>query len=83
LTSKSCTFGKGNRKPISAVVLRNAKEKPGPDRYDLKIVDETPRSKSKGKTFALGWKHYERNYITHRKDAYAEFHSENNPGPKY
>jgi hypothetical protein len=25
LTSKSCTFGKGTRRPISNVVLRNAK----------------------------------------------------------
>jgi len=65
------------------VVLRNAKEKPGPDRYDMKIVDETTRAKSKGKTFALGRKHYERNYINYRKDAYAEFQSEDNPGPKY
>ena len=55
--------------------MRNAKEKPGPDRYDMKIVDETSRSKSKGKTFGIGWKHYEKNYMNHRKDAYAEFHS--------
>ena len=40
ITSKSCTFGKGNKKPISVVTLRNAKEKPGPDRYDLKGFDE-------------------------------------------
>ena len=35
LTNKYCTFGKGVKKPISTVVLRNAKEKPAPDRYDL------------------------------------------------
>lgn len=71
LTPRSCSFGKGTRKPISDVVLRNAKEKPGPDRYDMKLLDERPRSQSKGKTFGLGWKHYERNYIKHRKDPYA------------
>lgn len=32
---KSCTFGKGGRKPISEVILRNAKEKPSPDAYNL------------------------------------------------
>ena len=75
LTSRSCTFGKGTKKPISVVTLRNANEKPGPDRYEMKIFDESPRVKSKGKTFGLGWKHYEKNYIKHRSDAYAEFHS--------
>jgi hypothetical protein len=83
LTSKSCTFGKGTRKPISAVILRNAKEKPAPDRYDMSVTDEQPRHSSKGKTFGLGWKHYERNYIKHRSDAYAEFHTEGNPSVKY
>lgn len=39
LTSKSCTFGKGNKKPISVVTMRNAKEKPAPDRYDFKSYD--------------------------------------------
>ena len=83
LTSKSCTFGKGTKKPISVVTLRNAKEKPGPDRYDMKSFDEDTRQNSKGKTFGLGWKHYEKNYLKHRTDAYAEFHSESNPGAKY
>lgn len=83
LASKSCTFGKGNKRPISTVILRNAKEKPGPDRYHMKSFDQQPRSLSKGKTFGLGWKHYEKNYLKHRSDAYAEFHSEANPGPKY
>jgi hypothetical protein len=58
LASKSCTFGKGTRKPISAVILRNAKEKPGPDRYDFNGYDESPRRPSKGKTFGLGWRNY-------------------------
>lgn len=35
LSSKSCTFGKDIKKPISVIVLRNAKEKPAPDRYDI------------------------------------------------
>jgi hypothetical protein len=39
LNPKACTFGKGNRRPISEVVLRNAKEKPAPDRYSMQIVD--------------------------------------------
>lgn len=39
LTTRSCTFGRGAKTPISTVILRNAKEKPGPDRYDMKIVD--------------------------------------------
>lgn len=73
--NKSCTFGKGTRRPISNVVLRNAKEKPAPDRYDLTGVDESPRRRSKGKTFGLSWRAYEKNYIKHRSDAYAEFHS--------
>lgn len=42
-SNKSCTFGKGIKKPISAIILRNAKEKPGPDRYDLSITDEQTR----------------------------------------
>jgi len=58
LGPKSCSLGKGTKKPISDVVLRNAKEKPGPDRYDMSFMDERPRSQSKGKTFGLGWKHY-------------------------
>lgn len=83
LASKSCTFGKGNKKPISSVVLRNAKEKPAPDRYTMRSFDEQPRSISKGKTFGLGWKYYEKNYIKHRSDAYAEFHSSGNPPAQY
>jgi hypothetical protein len=83
ITSKSCTFGKGDKKPISVVTLRNAKEKPAPDRYNLSFFDETPRQTSKGKTFALGWKHYEKNYIKHRSDVYAEFQTEENPPAKY
>jgi len=39
INSKTCTFGKGHRRPISEVVLRNAKEKPSPDRYDMSISD--------------------------------------------
>lgn len=39
ITGKSCSFGSGTRRPISNVVLRNAKEKPAPDRYDLTTVD--------------------------------------------
>jgi hypothetical protein len=35
LRSKSCTFGKGNKKPISTIVLRNAKLNPSPDRYAI------------------------------------------------
>lgn len=41
--TKSCTFGKGKRAPISAIVLRNAQEKPAPDRYDLSILDAKSR----------------------------------------
>ena len=37
--AKSCTFGKGHRRPISEVVLRNAKEKPAPDRYHMESHD--------------------------------------------
>ena len=37
--AKSCTFGKGHRRPISEVVLRNAKEKPAPDRYNMETQD--------------------------------------------
>lgn len=39
LASKTCTFGKGSRKPISQIILRNAKEKPAPDRYDMSFTD--------------------------------------------
>ena len=81
--AKSCTLGKGHRSPISEVLLRNAKEKPAPDRYSMEAHDEQPRRKSQGKSFGLGWKAYERNYIKHRSDAYAEFHSEHNPPAKY
>jgi hypothetical protein len=83
ISNKSCTFGKGNKRPISTVILRNAKEKPAPDRYNMHSFDEQPRSVSKGKSFGLGWKSYERNYIKHRSDAYAEFHTEGNPPAKY
>ena len=38
-SSKSCTFGKGKKRPISEIILRNAKEKPAPDRYDMNIFD--------------------------------------------
>lgn len=83
ISSKSCTFGKGNRKPISEVVLRNAKEKPGPDRYDMGITDEQPRQPSKGKIFGLSWKAYEKTFINHRSDIYAEFQTESNPPAQY
>lgn len=69
--NKSCTFGKGNRKPISEVILRNAKEKPSPDAYSMDKFHEETRSPEKGKTFGIGWKHYERTYIQHRKDVYS------------
>ena len=49
----------------------------------MSLVDEYPRRTSKGKTFGLGWKHYDKNYIKHRSDAYAEFHSEGNPPAHY
>ena len=83
LCSKSCTLGKGKKKPISEVVLRNAKERPGPDRYDLSQKSEVTHSKSKGRTFGLSWKHYKRTFIKHRKDTYAEFHFENKPAAIY
>lgn len=49
----------------------------------MKSFDEEPRSTSKGKTFGLSWKYYEKNYLKHRSDAYAEFHSEGNPAAQY
>ena len=60
-TTKSpvaCTFGKGRRRPISIVTLRNAKEKPAPDRYSMKNLDESTRTPEKGKTFGLTWGKY-------------------------
>lgn len=73
ITSKSCTFGKGNKKPISTVILRNAKEKPAPDRYDITCVNETTRQPEKGKTFGLGWNAYERTYLKQRNNVYSAF----------
>ena len=70
-SSITCTFGKDEKKPISLTVLRNAKEKPSPDHYDLKEFTEEPRSPKKGKTFGLGWNKYERVYIQHRQDVYS------------
>ena len=75
MTSKTCTFGKDVKKPISCVLLRNAKEKPGPDRYDMTTTDESPRKASKGKTFGLGWNGHKKTYLKHRSDVYAEFHT--------
>ena len=70
-TAVVCTFGKGKKRPISIIALRNAKEKPAPDRYNLKVLDEICRSPAKGKTFGLGWKDYQKVYINWRKDNYS------------
>lgn len=83
LRSKSCTFGKGSRCPISVVTMRNAKLTPSPDRYNLDEYLEEPRSPEKGKTFGLPWSAYKKVYIKHRKDAYAEHFTENNPPAIY
>jgi hypothetical protein len=76
-------LGKDRKKPISLVVLRNAKEKPAPDRYDHSNIDEETRNKSKGKTFGISWKHYEKVYLKHRSDVYSAFQNEDNPPAKY
>jgi hypothetical protein len=83
LRSKSCTFGKGTRRPISVITLRNAKLTPSPDRYNLDDYFEETRQPEKGKTFGLPWSTYKKVYIKHRKDAYAEHFTENNPPAIY
>lgn len=81
--NKSCSFGKGIRKPISEVVLRNAKEKPAPCAYDMNTHDESPRSARYGKTFGIGWSNFERVHIPHRKDVYSGHLTEDNPPAHY
>ncbi len=49
----------------------------------MTVVNEQTRRPSKGKSFGLGWKKYERQYIKHRPDIYAEFQTEDNPTSKY
>ena len=78
-----CTFGKGKRRPISIVALRNAAEKPAPDRYSMKSFDERTRTPEKGKTFGLGWKNYEKVYIDWRKDNYSPHFSKKYPPADY
>ena len=64
-------------------VMRNAKEKPSPNSYNFEEFDEEPRKASKGKTFGLGWKSFEKVYINHRKDVYSSHFSRENPPSKY
>ena len=70
-SKKTCSFGSGKKKPISDVVLRNAKEKPSPNTYYIAHLDEQTRKPSKGQTIPHGWKDYEKVYLTHRKDVYS------------
>ena len=82
-SKKTCTFGRGNKKPISDLVLRNAKEKPAPNAYFLGHIDEETRSPKKGKSIAHGWKDYEKIYLSHRKDVYSAHFVQDNPPAKY
>lgn len=81
--NKSCTFGKGERKAISDIILRNAKEKPAANVYDLKIFDQSLRTPNHGKSFGISWKNYEKAHIPHRKDVYSGIFTASNPAANY
>ena len=60
LSNKATTFGFGNKIVMSEVNSKQAKDNPGPDRYNLKSDFDV---KNKGRSFGLPFSVYAKNYL--------------------